>query len=218
MGTRIEYKSLYGNGNNDPVSSLLCVDGVNILLDCGWDDDPQFGHAAAHPRGRSMHVEQPTILRHFISPSSSPWPQPLILFGTLPNTMGEKGNTSQWFPHRPLASSDEDSSSGGQLLYAAGPGRDRCYPHITSRPCSLGSTPLPGWQTQAGGAHLCNCGLPQNGARCSCTIRSCPACWLQIFDLFTLDDVDAAFGLMRQLKFQQLTKLTGEANACCSWP
>ena len=39
MGTRIEYKSLYGNGNTDPISSLLCVDGVNILLDCGWDDD-----------------------------------------------------------------------------------------------------------------------------------------------------------------------------------
>ena len=38
MGTKVEFKALYGSSSSGPVSSLLCINEFKLLLDCGWDD------------------------------------------------------------------------------------------------------------------------------------------------------------------------------------
>lgn len=39
MGKCVCYEVLYGETTKGPVSSILRVDNLTILLDCGWDDD-----------------------------------------------------------------------------------------------------------------------------------------------------------------------------------
>lgn len=34
----VTFTSLYGAGKHEPLASLLKVDDVNILLDCGWNE------------------------------------------------------------------------------------------------------------------------------------------------------------------------------------
>ena len=38
MGTQISFTPLLGSLSEGPVSYLLTVDGLTVLLDCGWTD------------------------------------------------------------------------------------------------------------------------------------------------------------------------------------
>ena len=46
----VNYTVLYGTGKHEPLCSLLKVDDVNILLDCGWNDT--FDEAVLAPLKR----------------------------------------------------------------------------------------------------------------------------------------------------------------------
>lgn len=39
MATRVHFEALYGSSSNGPVCSILRVDDLTVLLDCGWDDE-----------------------------------------------------------------------------------------------------------------------------------------------------------------------------------
>ena len=39
MNKRISYEVLYGETTRGPISGILRVEGLTILLDCGWDDE-----------------------------------------------------------------------------------------------------------------------------------------------------------------------------------
>ena len=56
MGTKIEFKALYGSSSSGPVSSLLCINDFKLLLDCGWDD--------RYDIGLLKPIEEVTIVLH----------------------------------------------------------------------------------------------------------------------------------------------------------
>ena len=43
MASTIQFELLYGESSKGPISSILRINDLTILLDCGWDDEYDTG-------------------------------------------------------------------------------------------------------------------------------------------------------------------------------
>lgn len=188
MGTHIEYVSLYGNADSGPVCGLLKIDGVNLLLDCGWDDD--YDVELLNPIKEVGQLSSPPLSLHLMSivtSSSLTW---------VWVRRSDYWHTRSMIVQRikPISLQVLDTIDA-VLISHPDPS------HLGALPYLVGKLKL---QVPVYGTVACH-KMGQLFMYDQVLSRKQSS----DFEVFSLDDIDAAFSLMRQLKYQQRAKLTG---------